>query len=55
LDYLTKVHERQEEWLKTLKDTPILTIDTGIYDIYNQDNQSEVKALIKNFIERLYF
>ena len=28
LDYLRKVHQRQEEWLKTLENTAILTIDT---------------------------
>lgn len=47
LSYLKKVHDRQEEWLKTLEDIPILTIDTGVYDIYNIDEQSEVKTLIK--------
>ena len=42
-----------EEWLKTLKDIPILTIDTGIYDIYNKTDQKEINTLITRFIEDL--
>ena len=54
LDYLRKVHERQEEWLKTLENIPILTIDTGEYDIYDPEEQAKVRVLIRNFIEGLY-
>lgn len=54
LDYLRKVHERHEEWLKTLKDIPILAIDTGVYDISSTADQAEIKSLIQKFIEELY-
>jgi deoxyadenosine/deoxycytidine kinase len=54
VDYLRKVHERHEEWLKTLKSIPILTIDTGIYDINNSKHQAEIRSLIQRFIEDLY-
>lgn len=36
LDYLRKVHERHQEWLHGINTIPIITIDTGIYDIYKK-------------------
>jgi len=51
---LRKVHERQEEWLKTLENVPILTIDTEEYDIYDREEQVKVRTIIRNFIEGLY-
>ena len=33
LEYLTNVHERHEEWIGRQKDTKVLTIDTGVYDV----------------------
>ena len=54
LAYLRKVHERHEEWLKTLKNIPILIIDTEIYDISCSQDQAEIRDLIQRFIENLY-
>jgi deoxyadenosine/deoxycytidine kinase len=51
LEYLRKVHERHEEWLKTLKHIPILTVDTGVIDIYSENDQREVAQIIKTFIK----
>ena len=50
LEYLQKVHKRHEEWLPTLKNIPILTVDTGMYDIYSASDQQIIKTLIQNFI-----
>lgn len=53
LEYLQKVHKRHEEWLPTLKNIPILTIDTGLYDISSKSDQQVIKTLILNFIAEL--
>lgn len=40
LEYLRKVHERHEEWLQNINNTiPIITIDTGVYDVYKKEDQ----------------
>jgi len=40
LDYLRKVHERHEEWLQNMNNTiPIITIDTGVFDVYKKEDQ----------------
>ena len=53
MSYIEKVHQRHEEWIQSLKDVPVLTIDTGIYDIYNEQSQAEVVGLIQKFITDL--
>ena len=36
----------------SIKDTEILTIDTGIYDIFAEKDQDEVIQLMKRFIQK---
>ena len=50
LAYIKKVHERHEKWIGSLSGVPTLTIDTGVYDIYNENSQAEVTGLIRKFI-----
>jgi deoxyadenosine/deoxycytidine kinase len=53
LEYLRKVHERHEEWLLGIHSIPVITIDTGVYDVYNQTHQDEIAQMIKAFIDKV--
>ena len=39
LEYLRKVHEKHEIWIKRQRRVAVLTINTGIYDLENWYDQ----------------
>lgn len=47
------MHDRHEEWLPAINAIPIITIDTGVYDIYRKDHQLEIAQKINEFIEKI--
>ncbi len=47
------MHERHQQWLSDVNSIPILTIDTGIYDIYNKEHQQEIMEMITDFINKI--
>ena len=50
LSYLEKVHERLEDWISRQKDMKVLTIDTGLYDVENPEDLTDIMTLLKDFI-----
>ena len=53
MDYIQTVHERHEEWINRQKGVKILTIDTGVYDIYSPHHQQIIKENIMEFVDSL--
>lgn len=47
------MHERHQEWLHDINSIPIITIDTGIYDIYKKEHQEEITQKINEFIHKI--
>lgn len=37
-----------------MDDVQVLTIDTGVYDIYNENEQKEVVNIMSDFITKLH-
>ena len=50
MSYLEKVHERLEDWISRQKDMKVLTIDTGLYDVENPEDLTDIMTLLKDFI-----
>ena len=51
IDYLTKVHIRHESWIEKQKEKiPVLVVDTGNLDIYDEENKEEVSRIIQSFV-----
>jgi deoxyadenosine/deoxycytidine kinase len=51
--YYKTLHGKYKDWIEAYDKTPVLMIESNQYDIFDEEDQTKIMALVKNELHRL--